>query len=247
MRNEIDLPPTDLLKLNHPKDLPSPPGGTPPPEGSGDVVTNMESDTQYSWYYYLAEIAWRRMANRITLAMYSAAPRSWLAMPLQRMQRIATELDGQIMQWSDHIPELRSLEEDSPSEELRYLLRGRFLGLRECIWRPFLYVMIHTTPAASELPAIELYAQRCVELAIQHIDHLANKHRHHGTWYAARQLFTKGLVILAAVKSGKIKVPAGWENSMNLVISTLRYWEDEAPDLRMARQSLETLHASIPD
>jgi hypothetical protein len=106
----------------------------------------LEPELQRSWYYYLSEIASRRIANRIFNGFYKTGPQSWFSVPMARMQRIAEELDAQLVQWSEHIPHPVAFEDQPSSDELTSMLQGRFLELRERVWRPFLYLVIHEPP-----------------------------------------------------------------------------------------------------
>lgn len=58
-------------------------------------------------------------------------------------------------------------------------------------------------------------------------------------------MFLKSLLIVAAVKSGKVQVPGLWQQGVNLCIAGFKFWELEAPDLREARQVLENLVANL--
>lgn len=49
------------------------------------------------------------------------------------------------------------------------------------------------------------------------------------------------LVIVAAVKSGRMRVPKRWRQAVQSSIATLRYWELESPDLREARIILQDI------
>ena len=245
MRDEIELPPTGLAKVEYPDVFPSPPGGTPVPEESGRTVLpgGLEPAFQRSWYYYLSEIACRRIANRIAHALHSVEPHLWLSTPLKRLQRIADELDAQVVQWSEHIPHFLASEDETSPDELTYMLQARFLDLRERIWRPFLYIATYSQPTPPDRTTVMTYAERCLELVLKYIDYTAIKHRHHGSWYGGRQLFTKALLVLAAKKSGNITVPPEWTESVNLVVTCLNYWENEAPDLRAARLALASIYS----
>lgn len=248
MRDEISLPPTGLVQVDYPDVFPSPPGDTPEPETSGRTraLENLEHIFQQSWYYYLSEIASRRIANRITHALHMEPPQAWLTTPSRKLQRIAEELDAQILQWIEHLPYTFENESShAPPDELHFLLRARSLELRERIWRPFLFRVIHAERRDAEEPRNLEYAARSLSLIFQYMDLLSIKHRHHGSWYGARQLFTKALLILAAAKSGKIPLPEDWISRIELVQVELEYWEVESPDLRMARLTLSQIFSDI--
>ena len=51
------------------------------------------------------------------------------------------------------------------------------------------------------------------------------------------------VVLSAVIKSGTVSVPGDWEDSFAIVIETLRFWEDESPDLPGTRTVVESLLA----
>jgi hypothetical protein len=109
----------------------------------------------------------------------------------------------------------------------------------ELIYRPFVYVVIHTSELSELDPRIQSLAEKCLVVCLEHANAFAIKHRHHGTWLAMRWLFGATLVILAAALSGKIEVPGDYFSYVQITLAALRYWEEEAPDLRGARMVLQ--------
>lgn len=247
MRDEVDLPPTGLAKVEYPDIFPSPPNGSQECQqvSRPESPTTGESLLQYSWYYYLSEIACRRIANRISNALHKTKHDLWHTISLSRMERIALELEGQLSQWFGNIPNMTPMDDQPQPDELNYMLDGRFLSLNERIWRPFLYLAIHHQYTGEDQITVSNYAQKCLDLLVQSIDHGAIKHRHHGAWYMCRQMFTMALLLLAAVKSRKIDMPMDWRPKVEMVLSVLKYWELEAPDLCHARSVLESALVSL--
>lgn len=93
-----------------------------------------------------------------------------------------------------------------------------------------------------------IYAQNanlCLENIFKHIRNCCIRHRHHGSWFAGRNLFTKGLLVLVAARSQNIVMPPDWTAMMDNCIAGIKYWEDEAPDLRAARLTLQHIYQSI--
>lgn len=140
--------------------------------------------------------------------------------------------------------------EVAAEDELAYHLQARAFEIRERIYRPFLYLMIHKDIEAPERdslrPLVRLHAATCSKL----IQQWNVRHRHHGTWLMARQSFTSALLLLAARRSGLHEIPEEqYEKSVQSSLSTLRFWENEAPDLKASRLVLEDivqqLHMSI--
>lgn len=139
------------------------------------------------------------------------------------------------------LPDVISFEvDDSADTELAYHLQARALEIKERIYRPFLYRSIHKRGHSTEQltlrPLLELHAATCSKL-IQHWD---VRHRHHGTWLMARQSFTSALLLLAARRSGlREMTDEQCDESVQHTLSTLRFWEGEAPDLKASRLILE--------
>lgn len=108
---EIDLPSSGLAKVNYPDVFPTPPAGSPEPPDHSSIPTDrapdrisfsaqgLEPDQQQIWKYYLSEIAVRKIGNRLMNCFYKDDESVWLSMPLERMIRVADELDLQLTQW----------------------------------------------------------------------------------------------------------------------------------------------------
>ncbi|KNG45557.1 hypothetical protein TW65_07808 [Stemphylium lycopersici] len=57
------------------------------------------TELEEGWYYYLADIAARRILQRVIGSFYEADQSSWLRTPFQNMSHTASELDRQLMEW----------------------------------------------------------------------------------------------------------------------------------------------------
>ena len=253
MRDEVDLPPSGLAKVNHPDVFPSPPGGTPEPEAGGNAIHSpdmqrpVDVELQKTWYYYLSEIAGRRLKNRISTVLHGGSPFSWQLPFLPRLCRLAEELDSQVQRWAEHVPGFTENINEETTDELTFMLMARYLELQELICRPFLYLVIHSEPSQEHSPITLAYAQRDVDLQINFLRKTSVKHRHHGSWYAGRQRLTQSLMLLAAVRSKRISIPEEWADALRIALNFLGYWEAEAPDLGVARRILSSLYESVAD
>jgi hypothetical protein len=68
------------------------------------------------------------------------------------------------------------------------------------------------------------------------------RHRHHGTWLMVRQSFASALLLLAACKAGLSEVAIEQcEFSVKATLSTIQFWENEAPDLKASRLILQKI------
>ncbi|KAK5008985.1 hypothetical protein LTR28_003233 [Elasticomyces elasticus] len=113
-----------------------------------------------SWYYYLTEIALRRIGNRIINTFFRQSHGSWLN--IKPLLRIAMEFDDQVSSWSTHLPPaiqhyettstIRAPTFHSPTEEphsfvsreLSWATDNRLLEMRSWLYQPFLYYLIHS-------------------------------------------------------------------------------------------------------
>ncbi|KIW14289.1 hypothetical protein PV08_07071 [Exophiala spinifera] len=244
LREELVLPPSGLATIGYPGDFPSPPpGSTLNVEGGAATTerTEWEYVHEHSWYYYLSDVAYRRIANYTTTMLYSMPNEQWLKMGVRRLHRIAEELDNQTMQWWKHIPGSPgpSLLEDT--DELTFMLRLDYVDLRERIWRPFLYLALHGTPTQDEMPVVSSTVKTCLDMSFEMLQGARLKHRHHGLWLTVRCMFAKALLIIAAGKSGRVAIRSDWLEHVNSFQTYLKYWEDEASDLGAMRLALSEL------
>jgi hypothetical protein len=113
-----------------------------------------------SWYYYLTEVALRRIGNRIINTFYRQDHSSW--MDIKPLISIALEFDAQVSTWSANLPpamqhyetssSIRAPRPDPPtndrhssaSAELSWATENRLLEMRSWLYQPFLYYAIHT-------------------------------------------------------------------------------------------------------
>ncbi len=103
IRIELKLSPSGLAKLAYLDAVPSPPSDHAQPVDAGHDLPTAGSQHPYFldrvWSYYLSEIAVRKIGNRIMDCFYQGDATAWLSVPLNRMIRIAEELELQLSQW----------------------------------------------------------------------------------------------------------------------------------------------------
>ena len=121
-----------------------------------------------SWYYYLTEVALRRIGNQVINSFYRQQPQTW--MNIRPLIKMAMEFDLQVSAWSAHLPPVmqqyeitsairapRSDPDDntkasSASKELSWATENRLLEMKSWLYQPFLYFMIHGgTPSAGPI------------------------------------------------------------------------------------------------
>lgn len=114
-----------------------------------------------SWYYYLTEIALRRIGNRIINTFFKQESSSWLT--IKPLLRMAKEFEAQVSSWSAHLPpamqhyettliirapHLNFLGEGGDnhvSRELSWAIDNRLLEMQTWLYQPFLYYLVHSS------------------------------------------------------------------------------------------------------
>ncbi|KAF2486258.1 hypothetical protein BDY17DRAFT_321070 [Neohortaea acidophila] len=182
-RVELPLPQSELATYYHPQMFPSPPSpadvekaGQSNEEQTGLAAVNdldqaeavslrqhakQLCNEEESWYYYLTEIALRRIGNRIINTFFRQDPTAWL--DIKPWLSIALEFDTQVSAWSAHLPAAMqhwetnytirapthtSLPDGSGnhvSRELSWATDNRLLEMRSWLYQPFLYYFIHNS------------------------------------------------------------------------------------------------------
>jgi hypothetical protein len=236
--------------------FPSPPEPSDPLAGSpgfneGDAGSTLISVIQQrSWFYYLAEIALRRIGNRVLNAFYRDDHHIWATMNIHSMSRKGEEFIRLLDQWHKSLPEQLSYNQDDlqdiPREELSFMIRVRVLEIRSWIFRPFLYHAIHNRPHELQQPLLPPFVAQALEHCICLIKTNSIRYRHHGVWYTCRVSAGAALSIVAAARCGNLPLPHDWQSTVQLAIETLIFWEKTGPgDLRVARTILEELLGHI--
>lgn len=258
LRVELRISASGLEQLDYPNAFPSPPAGisaeirNPDYQSIGfaerSLSEGQERDEVRSWMYYLAETSLRRVSNRVATVLYQNGEDYWMrniGSLVEQAQECASQLDL----WISHVPPQIHLDETVPTStnELALHLHSRHGMCRTWIYRPFLYFMTHASVSESvQLQAqIEPLAVKCLEYCMRVIFNTTYHHRHHGSWYTARNALSCALCILGGAKSGRVPLPENWHVAVERVVAILKIWEAESPNLRASRQKLEILHADV--
>ena len=106
---ELRFPASGLTTLNYTQSFPSPPGASGDGQKSWHSSEDRQADTisagglapelERSWYYYLADIAVRRILQRVFDLFYRSSHHVWTQQDLSRLIWSAEELDQQLTQW----------------------------------------------------------------------------------------------------------------------------------------------------
>lgn len=214
----------DDNSANRPVPVPAP-ASSAGSQGRDDTLCILK---EQSWFYYLSEIALRRIGIRVLSCYYFESHDAWMDLNIPSKMQVATGLLRQLDQWYECLPHLVRYHEDGqetqaqiPQEELPYMLRVRCLEIRALICRPFLFYMVHNVPAADDhdhdqRSVLRPFISQALYCSRQLIESISLRHRHHGTWYTLRLSTICALSIYAAAKRNLAL--DGWEASVRLTI-----------------------------
>ncbi|OQV11087.1 C2 domain-containing protein [Cladophialophora immunda] len=111
---ELRFPASGLTTLNYTQAFPPPPGVSREAHRSWHPSEDNQADTvSAGWYYYLADIAVRRILQRVFDLFYRSSHHVWLQEDFSRLIWSAEELDQQLTQWCDNLPEPVAFRHDS--------------------------------------------------------------------------------------------------------------------------------------
>ncbi|ETN45393.1 uncharacterized protein HMPREF1541_09224 [Cyphellophora europaea CBS 101466] len=240
-RLELNVTDASVWDLRYPAFFPSPPN-----------ELRSRSQTEIVWYYFLAEIALRRLANRILNYIYSTKPfESGSARAIDMAEQIPA-FEQQAADWVRSLPPSLSLDkvgQRSPGESdlhqtLRFILEGELLDCYEMMYWPFIASAINASPEANHAINKE-FTRKALDVAVQRIE--KNEpgfyYRHHGTWAMLRSCTRSGLVLLAASRSSTVRhlLPTSWRHAVSKIVDMLRFWRWESEDVADRLILIETM------
>ncbi|PMB66750.1 hypothetical protein BM221_007746 [Beauveria bassiana] len=171
-RVELPLQQSEISLGEYPDLFPSPPSPIPTNSSDDDGVTGRNNFTstedlelrqhavrlcneEESWYYYLTEIALRRIGNRIVNTFFRQGRSAWI-MNLKPLLRMAKEFEAQVSSWSAHLPPAMQHYETTSvirapnvgtsnhvTRELSWAVDNRLLEMQTWLYQPFLFYFIH--------------------------------------------------------------------------------------------------------
>lgn len=192
-RVELPLPQSEIADYDFPNLFPSPPSpasvddllqegtSTSPQDSNGahlEALRRTKSiedrdeirlhakklcNEEESWYYYLTEIALRRIGNRVINTFFRHDAREW--MQIERYIDVAIEFEAQVSTWQTNLPPVMQRYETSStirapritspggaetgyvSRELSWATENRLLEMRHWLYQPFLYYLVHAKPS----------------------------------------------------------------------------------------------------
>lgn len=223
LRLELNVTKNPVFDLSYPDFYPSPPRA-------------IHSDKEIVWYYYLAEIALRRLGNRVLNTFHKNKPIITSSVASSMVQNF----ENQAANWLSSLPSVLKPEASNEPQRderletvLRYILNGHLIDCYEMMyWNSLAHFFEEDTPSTSE--AIESHAAKALQICMQRIrsDSFGFRRRHHGTWLMLRSCTRSALILLAASRNPHLHelLPHGWQGAVEQVKGLLLFWGQESPD-----------------
>lgn len=204
---------------------------------------------EHSWFSYLSNIALLRISSRVDDEFYTKPPSLWASMNLLDMANTAWDLEKQLLQWQHTLPSSISCFGEPVSlstvTELQLATWLHCTSVRLRMYRPFLYRLAlqqgHDWPLVD---ALKQFADKAVVLSLNPLHTLGLQHRHAGSWFRCRESASRVLILICARKIGlvsKMGLEQQVQDMLGICLAHLRFWEEEAEDIRRVRQVLEPM------
>ncbi|KAJ5787301.1 hypothetical protein N7457_002291 [Penicillium paradoxum] len=225
LRLELNRSQKSVVDLSYPTGFPSPP-------------EELKSKDEAAWYFYLAEIALRRLENRILDYAYRPGL-------INLETDVILDFEDQANAWLRSLPEALAFDTENPDADqyapFRFILSGHFIDCQETMYWHFLVDAIHGRMDGSSEVLVRKGLKVCVDRIQQ--NRTGFYHRHHGTWLMLRSCTRSASVLLAAERSIGIAsfLPNGWEEAIFEVSRVLTFWKDESHDVLGLFTILQTL------
>ncbi|KAK4251571.1 hypothetical protein C7999DRAFT_10831 [Corynascus novoguineensis] len=151
-------------------------------------------------WYFLAEIALRRLLNRVSQLIYSKDSMA----STTSLEPVVAELDFQLTQWYESLPVplqfpfTRTMLPDP----VQTVLRLRFFACRTIIYRPYILAVLDNEQAILD-PAVRESCTKCLEASIRQLEHITAHHAGHMPylWQGALSIVSQTLLVMGATMS----------------------------------------------
>ncbi|RDW61573.1 putative c6 zinc finger-containing protein [Coleophoma crateriformis] len=229
---ELDLPHSGIVQYEEVVGLPG-----------GFEQESEESVGRDELWYFLAEIALRRLLNRVSQLIYSKDSMA----STSSLDPVVAELDFQLTQWYEGLP----LPVQFPysraiiSDPVQTVLRLRYFACRTIIFRPYILAVLNNEQVAMD-PAVRENCRKCLEAAIRQLEHIAAHHCGHMPylWQGALSIVSQTLLLMGATMSPSLSsiitslLPQGdsIDRIINDVVLEIERYAHLAPSLSLSAE-----------
>ncbi|KAB2574113.1 hypothetical protein BFW01_g1427 [Lasiodiplodia theobromae] len=227
---ELDLPHSGIVQFEETVGLPGgfEDEGDEPPAGRDEL------------WYFLAEIALRRLLNRVSHLIYTKTSTNT---SIASLEPLVAELDFQLTQWYEGLPlPVQFPHSRVPlSNPVQTVLRLRYFACRTIIFRPYILAVLNDESAAMDL-VVQENCRRCLEACIRQLEHISAHHAGHlpYLWQGALSIVSQTLLVMGATMSPSLSAllppPAAMDSIINDVVLEIERYAHLAPSLRLSAE-----------
>ncbi|RMY85553.1 hypothetical protein D0861_06374 [Hortaea werneckii] len=150
-------------------------------------------------WYFLAEIALRRLLNRVSHLIYTHKRSATFS--IASLEPVVAELDYQLTQWYEGLPiSVKFPRERTPAaSQVQTVLRLRYFACRTIIYRPYIQAVLSDPTLAHDL-SVQESCQKCLEACLRQLETLSEHHEGHlpYLWQGALSLMSQSLLLMGA-------------------------------------------------
>ncbi|KAK8105736.1 hypothetical protein PG999_009095 [Apiospora kogelbergensis] len=232
---ELDLPHSGVVQLEEHVGLP---GGF-----QGEEAEAVGRD---DLWYFLAEIALRRLLNRVSQLIYSKDSMA----STTSLEPVVAELDFQLTQWYESLPVALQFPFTRAAlpDPVQTVLRLRFFACRTIIYRPYILAVLDNEQAIMD-PAVRESCHKCLEASIRQLEHIGAHHAGHMPylWQGALSIVSQTLLVMGATMSPSLSsiiltlLPhrEAMDQIINDVIMDIERMATLAPSLSLAAEIIK--------
>jgi hypothetical protein len=196
---ELDLPHTGIVQFEEGMRLPR--------SFPCDTTTAEERPGNDDIWYFLAEIALRRLLNRVSHMVYSQKRYSFNS--IASLEPIVAELEYQLTQWYEGLPpSVRFPRERLPAQDhVQTVLRLRYFACRTIIFRPYIQAVLGDESLAHE-PGVQAACHKCLDACMRQLEDIGSHHSGHlpYLWQGAFSITSQVLLLMAATLSPVLNI-----------------------------------------
>lgn len=236
---ELDLPHSGIVNYEELVDLPGGFEEDEEEEEGGEERRVPMSVAPCQIWYFLAEIALRRLLNRVSHIIYQKDSTHTLA----SLGPIVSELDFQLSQWYDSLPRpvqfpLTQVQLSNPAQTV---LRLRYNACRTIIYRPYILAVFENEQAGAD-PGVKECCRRCLDATLRQLEHITSHREGHlpYLWQGALSMVSQTLLIMGATLSPTLAILLPPVERMDAIIAgvvnEVERYAHLAPSLKLSAE-----------
>ncbi|KAI9732876.1 MAG: hypothetical protein M1834_003816 [Cirrosporium novae-zelandiae] len=228
---ELDLPHSGIVRFEEVVALP----------GGFEEEEDEEQVGRDELWYFLSEIALRRLLNRVSHLIYSRES----TISAGSLEPIVIELDYQLNQWYESLPAPVKFTFDQLPHfnSAQTVLRLRFFSCRTILFRPYILFVLENEQAAQD-PVVRENCGKCLDASIRQLEHITAHHAGHlpYLWQGTLSIVSQTLLIMGATLSPSLSAlmlsPIQMDELIKSVMVEINQYAHLAPSLRMSVEIL---------